>query len=175
MKKISVIFKEVSANRIKKSLKDSDSLFIINYLKLSSPDMSALRQSLRDSNAKLFVVKNTVARRALKDAGLEAVVNTVEGPCGLIFAKDEPVTVSKALYDFAKTHEQLKLQGGYLQEKVLTKSDIEALAKLPSKDVLRAQVVGALNAPISGFVGVLSQTLKKFIYCLDQVKNKKNN
>jgi len=175
MKKISVIFKEVSTDRIKKNLKESDSLFIINYLKLSSPDMSALRQSLRDSNARLFVVKNTVARRALKDAGLEAVINTVDGPCGLVFAKDEPVSVSKALYDFVKAHEQLKLQGGYLQEKVLTKSDIEALAKLPSKDVLRAQVVGALNAPISGFVGVLSQTLKKFIYCLDQIKNRKNN
>lgn len=175
MKKISVVFKEVSASRIKNNLKSSDGIFVINYLKLSSPDMSALRQSLRDSKARLFVVKNTVARRVLKDSGLEAIVNTVDGPCGLVFAKEEPVSVSKALCDFLKTHEQLKLQGGFLQEKVLTKNDIEALAKLPSKDVLRAQVVGALNAPIFGFVNVLSQTLKKLVYCLEQIKQTKKS
>ncbi len=175
MKKISEVFKEVSASRIKNNLKSSEGIFVINYLKLSSPDMSALRQSLRDSKARLFVVKNTVARRALKDSGLEAIVNTVEGPCGLVFAKEEPVSISKVLCDFLKTHEQLKLQGGFLQEKVLTKNDIEALAKLPSKDVLRAQVVGALNAPISGFVNVLSQTLKKLVYCLEQIKQTKKS
>jgi len=173
MKKISVIFKEVSSNRIKDNIKTADGVFVINYLKLSSPDMSALRQSLRSSSAKLFVVKNTVARRALKDSGLEAVVNTVEGPCGLIFAKEEPVAVSKALCEFLKTHEHLKLQGGYLDNRVLNKSDIETLAKLPSREVLLTQLVCALNTPITGFVGVLSQTLKKFVYCLDQIKNKK--
>lgn len=173
MKKLGVIFKEVSEHRIKTGVKESDSVFIINYSKLTGPDLNSLRQSLRGSNAKLFVVKNTVARRALKDAGLETLITNIDGPCGLIFAKEEPVGVSKVLCDFSKTHEHLKLQGGALKDKVINKADIEAMAKLPTKEVLRAHVVATLNAPISKLVIVLNQTLRKFVYCLDQIKLKK--
>lgn len=174
MKKIGLLFKENSENRIKTGLKESDSVFIINYSKVSGPDLSSLRQALRGSNASLFVVKNTVARRALKESGLELLVKGIDGPCGLVFAKEEPVGVSRVLCDFTKTHEQLKLQGGSLKDKIIDKTDIEALAKLPSKDVLRAQVVMTLNSPILKLVVVLNQTLKKFVYCLDQIKQKKS-
>lgn len=174
MKKLGLIFKENSENRIKSGLKESDSVFIINYSKVSSPDLCNLRQSLRGSNASLFVVKNTVARRALKDSGLEPLIKSIEGPCGLVFSREEPVGVSKVLCDFLKTHEQLKLQGGSLKDKIIDKTVIEALAKLPSKEVLRAQVVMTLNSPILKLVVVLNQTLKKFVYCLDQIKQKKS-
>ncbi|MDD5045380.1 MAG: 50S ribosomal protein L10 [Candidatus Omnitrophica bacterium] len=173
MKKLGLLFKEVSEKRIKTSLKESDSVFVINYAKLSGPDLNTLRLTLKDNKANLFVIKNTVARRALKDSGLEALVGAIDGPCGLIFTKEEPVDVSKALYEFAKTHEALKLQGGTLKDKVIDKKDIETLAKLPSKEALRAKVVMTLNSPIFGLVYVLNQTLKKFVYCLDQIKQKK--
>lgn len=175
MKKLGLLVKEISENRIKDSIKGSDSVFIINYSKISGPDLSALRQSLKGSNARLFVVKNAVARRALKDSGLEPLVKNVEGPCGLVFAREEPVGVSRVLCDFSKTHEQLKLQGGSLKDKLINREDIEALAKLPSKEVLRAKVVMGLNSPISGFVCVLNQTLKKFVYCIEQVRQKKTS
>ena len=74
---------------------------------------------------------------------------------------------------FNKEKEKLVLEGGYLQDRLIGKKDIETMSKLPSKDVLRAQVVCTLNAPIQGFVLVLNQTLKKFVYCLDQIKQKK--
>lgn len=173
MKKLGVIFKEASENRIKTGLKESDSVFIINYSKVPSPDLSALRMLLKSSNARLFVVKNTVARRALKDSGLEQLITNVEGPCGLVFSKEEPVGVSRVICDFTKTHEQLKLQGGSLRDKIINRQDIEALAKLPSKEVLRAQVVMSLNSPIVKLVCVLNQTIKKFVYCLEQIKQKK--
>jgi large subunit ribosomal protein L10 len=173
MKKLGLLFKEVSEKKIKANLKESNSVFVINYSKLSGPDLNSLRLSLRNSNASLFVIKNTVARRALKDSGLESLTKTIEGPCGLIFSKEEPVDVSRVLCDFAKSHEQLKLQGGTLKDKIINKSDIEALAKLPSKDILRAKVIIVLNSPITGLVFVLNQTLKKFVYCLDQIKQKK--
>jgi large subunit ribosomal protein L10 len=173
MKKIGLIVKEVSQNRIKNSLKDSTALFVIKYSGLSSPDVTSLRQALKSSKANMFVVKNSVARRALKDAGLEAMIKSIDGPCGLVFAKDEPVSASKALCNFVKDHEKLGLEGGYLQDKVLERKDIEALAKLPSKEVLRAQVVSALNSPVSNFVMVLNQLLVKFVICLDQIKEKK--
>ena len=173
MKKLGLLFKEVSETQIKTNLKKSDAVFIIKYSGLSSPDITSLRMSLRGSNANLFVVKNSVARRALKDAGLEAIVKGIEGPCGLIFVKDEPVAASKVLFNFSKGHEALKLEGGSLKDKVLVREDIEAMSKLPSKEVLRAQVVCTLNAPIVGLAIVLNQILTKFVICIDQIKLKK--
>lgn len=173
MKKLGLIFKETSGNRIKSTLKDSSAVFIVKYSGVKSPDLSSLRMSLRGSNAEFFVVKNSIARRALKASGLETIVKGIEGPCGLVFIKDEPVAVSKILCNFTKDHEALKLEGGSMKEKVLEKKDIEAMSKLPSREVLLAQVVGTLNAPISGFVIILNQVLAKFVICLDQIKQKK--
>ena len=68
---------------------------------------------------RLFVVKNSVARRAFKSAGRDVLIKGIEGNCGLIFAKDEPVAPSKVLCSFTKDHEHLKLEGGFLQEKIL--------------------------------------------------------
>lgn len=175
MKKISLIFKEASQSRIKESLKDSNAVFVIKYSGVKSADMSSLRQVLKTTNSRLFVVKNSVAQRVMRDAGLESMLKAIEGPCGLIFVKEEPVSASKALFLFSKEHENLKLDGGLLKDKVITKNDIEAMSKLPSKDMLRAQVVGALNAPISGLVMTLNQLLVKFVICLDQIKQKKGN
>ena len=173
MKKLGLLFKEVSEGQIKSSLKNSNALFIVKYSGLSSPDLSSLRQNLKTSNARLFVVKNSVARRALKSAGLENLLKSVEGPCGLVFVKDEPVGTSKVLCNFLKDHEPLKLEIGLLNNKVLEKKDIEALAKLPSKEVLRAQVVMTLNSPISGIVITLNQILTKFVICIDRIKEKR--
>lgn len=175
MKKYSVIVKEASEGRIKEGIASSGSVFIVTYSKLSSPDMSSLRQTLRGAKAKLFVTKNSIARRALKEAGLENLTNFIHGPCGLIFINDEPVTISKFLCDFTKDHEQLKLEGGILDNRLLETKDIQALAKLPTKDVLRAQVVIGLKSPITGCVMVLKGTLRKFVYCLQQIKDKKGS
>ena len=173
MKKIGLLFKEISENRIKNSLKESGSVFVIKYCGLSSPDLSSLRANLKNSKANLFVVKNTVARRALKDSGLESIVKGIEGPCGLIFVREEPVDASRVLFNFAKEHEQLKLEGGFLKDRVLEKKDIEAMAKLPSREVLRAQVVMCLNSPIFRLAFVLNNTLSKFVVCLDKIRQKK--
>jgi large subunit ribosomal protein L10 len=175
MKKLGLLVKEISESSIKQNIKDSESVFVIKYSGLSSPDICSLRQALHKANASLFVVRNTIARRALKECNRQDLVKTIDGPCGFVFVKEEPVGVSKILCDFTKDHEPLKLEGGFLQERILDKKDIEALAKLPSIDVLRAQVVGALKSPINGVVMVLSQTLRKFLYCLDQIKNKKGS
>lgn len=175
MKKIGLLVKETSGSRIKDSFKLSKGLIIVKYSGVSSPDMSSLRKTLKGAGANLFVVKNSVARRAMKELGLNDLIGSVEAPCGMIFFKDEPVDTSRVLCAFRKDHDKLVLEGGFLIDRLLTRKDIETMSKLPSKDILRAQVVMALNAPISGLVIVLNQTLKKFVYCLDQVKQKKSN
>ena len=120
------------------------------------------------------MVKNSVARRAMKELGLDDLIKAVQSPCGMVFFKDEPVDTSRVLCSFRKDHDKLILEGGFLIDRLLTQKDIEAMSKLPSKDALRAQIVGTLNAPISKLVIVLNQTLKKFVYCLDQIKKTKS-
>ncbi|TAM42652.1 50S ribosomal protein L10 [bacterium] len=173
MKKIGLLVKETSENRIKDSFKSSKGLIIVKYSGVSSPDMSSLRKTLKGTGASLFVVKNTVARRAMKELGLNDLIPNVQSPCGMIFFKDEPVDTSRILCAFRKDHDKLILEGGYLVDRLLSQKDIEAMSKLPSKDILRAQVVMSLNSPITKFVIVLNQTLKKFVYCLDQIKASK--
>jgi len=173
MKKIGQLIKETSENRIKDSFKSSQGLIIIKYSGVSSPDMSTLRKSLRGSGSDLFVVKNSIAKRAMKELGLVDLVKSIETPCGMIFFKDEPVDTSRILCAFRKDHEKLVLEGGLLQDKLLSLKDIEVMSTLPSKEALRAKLVVTLNAPISKLAIVLNQTLKKFVYCLDQIKQKK--
>jgi len=175
MKKIGLVIKEISENQIKNQLKEAKGFFVVRYSGVSSPDLCSLRQSLKQISAKLFVAKNSVARRALTTLGIEPIIKAIQGPCGLIFARDEAVNASKVLYNFTKDHEQLKLEAGLLGDKVLETKDIVSLAKLPSRDILRAQVVGILKSPINGLVKTLSNTLKKLVVCLDQIKTKKTS
>lgn len=173
MKKLGVLFKETSANRIKDSLKNSNSVFIVKFSGVSTPDSTALRQTLKNSRANFFVVKNSVVKRALKDAQLESLIKTVEGPCGLVFVSAEPVEACRTLYNFSRDHEQLKIEGGVFSGKVLDRKDFETLARLPAKEVLRAKAVWALKSPLFGLVYVLNGNLRKLVYCLEQIKNKK--
>ena len=173
MKKLSVLFKEASENRIKKGIKESEAFFVVKYSKLSGPDLNSLRKSLRGVNSELFVVKNNTARRALKDQQSQPLLDLVNGPCGFVFSKKEPVEASKVLFNFTKDHANLKLEGGLLKNKLISSKDIEALAKLPPREVLLAKTVMAMKSPITGFVFVLKGNLRKLVFCLEQVKNKK--
>jgi large subunit ribosomal protein L10 len=173
MKKLGVLFKEASESRIKKNIKENNNFFIVKYSGLSGPELNALRLALRDAKSELFVVKNTIARRALKDIGKEELTKIVDGPCGFVFSP-EPVGTSKALFNFSKDHADLKLEVGVLSENVIDCQQIVSLAKLPSREVLLGQAVGALKSPIVGLVMVLKGNLRKFVYAVEQIRQKKN-
>lgn len=172
MKKLGLAFKEASEGRIKDTLAKSTSVLVVKYSGLSSPDLTSLRQSLKSQEALFFVVKNSVAKRALSNSGKEFLVKSVEGPCGLIFVNEEPVTVSRIMCNFLKAHGELKIEGGFIKDKFIGKKDIEFMAGLPSKEILRAKAVLALNSPISSLVMSLNQILAKFVHCLNQIKNR---
>lgn len=158
---------------IRDNIRNSGSFFIVRYTGLSGLDMSNLRKNLRSSNSSLMVVRNKIAMRILADMGKEELNKLIDGPCGFIFIKDEPVNASKVVCDFLKDHEKLIVGGGLFGEKILAKADIVALSKVPSKEILRAQVVMGLKSPINGIVMVLNSTLRNFVCCLDQIRQKK--
>jgi large subunit ribosomal protein L10 len=175
MKKIGLIVKEVSESRIKESIKQSGSFLIVKYSGVSSPDMCNLRMALRAVDADMFVVKNTIARRAVKEFAGDQLLALVDGPCGFVFFKEEPVEASRVLFGFAKDHDKLKLEGGLLKDKVLNMKDIEQMAKLPPKEMLRGQLVMTLKSPIFGIVGVLKGNLRKLVWVMSEIKRAKEN
>jgi len=172
MKKLGLLFKETSENLIAKRLEENQSLFVINYAKVSGPDFNGLRLALKNTKARVFMVKNSVARRALKNAG-EKLTSSIEGSCGIVFSADDPVQTCKVLYTFIQTHDQFKVQAGLLAGgQVLAKQDVETLSKLPPKEQLRADLVGVINAPLSRLTYILKQNLNKLTYYLEQRKDK---
>ncbi|MFH1507736.1 MAG: 50S ribosomal protein L10 [Candidatus Omnitrophota bacterium] len=173
MQKFGILVKDYAVSRIRDYAKDASGILVLKYSGLASPELSDLRQSLRGSNAVLFVPRNNVARRALKDTKVAEIANFIEGPCSFVFIKNEPLDAVKIVYNFTKEHEPLKILGGYIDERIVDRSIIETLAKLPGKQIMRAHVVMTLNSPIVKLVLVLSANLKKLVYCLDQIKNKK--
>lgn len=175
MKKLGLIFKETSQKVIKRNIQDAQAVFIVKYSGVKSPDLSALRQNLKSANAQLLVVKNSVARRSVAQTPLNDLTQAIEGPCGFVFINQEPVSVSKILCGFTKDHEQLRIEGGIIKDKLINKEAVLAMSKLPSREVLIAKLVMTLNAPISGLCMGLAQILRKFIYCLEQIKIKKEN
>lgn len=173
MEKIGKIFREYAQDYLTDNIKDTNCLFIVRYSGIKASELNLLRQDLKDSQSKLFVIKNSISNRVLKDMGLTEISRSLKGPCGIVFGKGDAVGASKVLYNFAKGNENLKIEAGMLQEKLLSQNEIIVLAKLPSKKVLHAKLAGTLQSPLNSFVWTLSGIIKKFVFVLERIKQKK--
>ena len=117
-----------------------------------------------------MLFRSTIAAREI---GLDDLVPLLTGPTAVAFGYDDPVAPAKILSEFAKTNRDLELKGGVLEGKVLDVDGVKALAELPSKEELLAQVVRGMQAPIAGLVNVLQGTIRNFVYALDAVRKQK--
>jgi large subunit ribosomal protein L10 len=126
---------------------------VTHYLGLTVAQMSDLRHRLRQEGARLKVVKNRLAQRALNGAG-EGAHDLFKGPVAIAYAPD-PVSAAKVAASYAKEQEAFSIVGAMMGDKVLDAAGVEALAKLPSLDQLRAKLVGLIQAPATRVAGVL--------------------
>ena len=157
---------------VREKLADSDGALLTEYRGLDVPALAELRRSLRECGGEYKVYKNTLVRIAARDAGLE-IDDLLSGPVAIAFVGEradgspgDAAAVAKALTDFAKSNEALVLKGGVLDDKRLDVDDLRALAELPSREVLLAQLAGALQAPMSKFAGLLQALPQNFAYAL---------
>lgn len=141
---------------------------------LKVKDMTELRSSLRAENIEYVIAKKTLVSRALKDAGLGQIdVSPINSGFSLAFGYDDEVAPAKLLAQFAKTHESVLFLGGILDGVFVEADRMKQLAKLPSRDELRARVVGTIAAPISGFVNVLAGNLRGFVRVLNAIREQR--
>ena len=135
--------------------------------------MTILRRELRAEGVDLSVVKKTLINIALKDAGIEMDISALEGQIAIAVSEKDEVAAAKIIAKLAKVNQNLKIVGGILGVKELTADEVNALAKLPSKEELLAKLVGTLNAPVSGFVNVLAGNLRGLMTALQAIADKK--
>ena len=152
----------------------SKSAVFVDYKGLKVKDSTDLKKSLRAAGVEYVVVRKTLLDIALKNAGIEGVsIKGMEGQVAIAMANMDEVSAAKIIDIFAKTNENVKLLGGVLGTQVMNAAEVKALAKIPSKEQLLGQLVGTLNAPISGFVNVLAGNLRGLVQVLNAVKEQK--
>ena len=161
--------KEAVIAEVAQLLAGSENLFVSDYRGLTVAELAELRGKLRESGARFKIVKNTLGGIAASKAGREPVKELLSGPTAVTFCGDDLVGAAKALSDFARTHPQLEVRGGVLDASLIDQEGVKALASLPPREVLIAQVVGTMAAPMTGLVTVLQGTISGFVRALDQV------
>lgn len=172
MSKSTLTHKQAVVQEIKEAIENSKSISIVEYRGLNVAAISELRQKYREAGVNYKVYKNTLVNIALSELGYEGYEEYLAGPNGFVFSNEDMVQGPKISVDFAKDHEALKVKAGIIDGKVVDAESVKALAKLPTKEVLLAQVLGGLNAPIQGFANVLTATLSSLVYALNAIKEK---
>ncbi len=145
--------KAESIEALKGVFEGAGAVVVTHYLGLTVAEISDLRGRLRKEGAAFKVVKNRLAQKALNGQGA-ATADLFKGPVGIAYAPD-PVTAAKVTTQFAKDNDKLKVVGGFMGETVLDAAGVDALAKLPSLDQLRAKIVGLIQAPATRIAGVV--------------------
>lgn len=150
-------------------LRAADALLVADYRGLTNSQLAGLRVELLKHGAKLTVVKNTLTRRAAEAAGADALLALLEGPTAIAFVEAEgnPLAVAKALSDASRDTKILVLRGGVLSGNPISGAEIERLAKLPPLDVLKAQLVGVIVAPLTQLAAVLNAPLQNLVGLID--------
>jgi len=160
---------------IKKRLEGAEAVFLTEFRGLSVKDVQELRKSLRESGADYKVVKMTLARLAVGEAGIEGLDEYLVGPTALAFAKRDPVTTAKALKDFSKTHDVFVLKAGLLSGTILTPEQVSKLAEIDSREVLLAKIAGATKAPLYAAAGMFASFSRGAATMFDQLLTKKKS
>jgi large subunit ribosomal protein L10 len=155
-------------------LAGADAAFIAEYRGMSVGQLAALRRQLRDAGAEYKVYKNTLAKLGAAQAGVEGLDDVLVGPAGITFVSGDVAGAAKALKDAAKANPLLVIKGGVMGGKVVSAKDIEALADLPSRNVLLSMLAGALQAPLVKTAGLLQALPRNFAYGLKALIDQKD-
>ncbi|MGA7759931.1 MAG: 50S ribosomal protein L10 [Ilumatobacteraceae bacterium] len=154
-------------------LNESVAVFVSEYRGMSVGQLADLRTPLRAAGAEHKVYKNTLARIAATDAGFESLNEFLLGPTALTFVTGDSVAAAKALLDQSKANPLLVIKGGVLGAAPMSADDVKALASLPSREVLLAQLAGAFQAPLVKTAGLLQALPRNFAYGLSALIDQK--
>ncbi len=153
--------KKAIVAELSERLKSSVTGLVVSYEGINTEDDTKLRKELRENDVKYTVVKNTLLSRACEQAGLEDIKPVLEGTTALATSDSEYAAAARILCKYAKGHDNFKIKTGYLDGAVIDMDTIISLSKLPTRDVLLANVLGAFQAPIASFARAMQAVVDK--------------
>jgi len=161
-----------NVEEIKEKISKAQAVVLVDYRGLNVDQLTELRSNYRKAGVEYKVYKNTMMRFAFKDSGLEEFNQFLKGPNAIAFGYDDPVGAAKVTAEFAKNNEKLEIKAGIVDGKIIDIDGVKSLAELPPREVLIAQALGGLNAPIQGFVNVLQGSIRSLAIVLNAIAEK---
>jgi large subunit ribosomal protein L10 len=154
-------------------LDGASSVVLTDFTGLDVAAVSELRRRCRAAGVEYHVIKNTLAKRVIASSSLQSLESLLAGPNAWAIHKSDQVAAAKVVSEFAKDHANLKIRGGFVDGRLVSVNQLQVLAKLPGRDVLLAQVLAGMQAPMAGFAGVLTAVLRGFATAVDAYAKKR--
>jgi len=162
-----------TVEELARKLGNAKGVVLADFTGLNVENITQLRRNCRASETEFVVVKNTLARLAVKEAGLDGLEAYLQGPTGWAITRADSVTPAKVLSDFAKEHKLPKIKGGYIDGNALSPDQVERIAELPTKPVLIAQILGLIQSPVQGLAGGLHAVMTGLAIAVEEIRKQK--
>ncbi len=161
--------KAAAIEEVARQIAESDTIYAVDYRGASVPQAAELRARLRDADATFRVVKNTLTERAADQAGAEGLKAYLEGPTAMTFVRGDVAAAAKVLADFRRASGLLEFKGGWMNGEALSPGQMDAIARLPTRDVLYGRLVGMVASPLTGLVTSLGGLIGGLARQLSQI------
>lgn len=160
--------------KIKDEIAAASAVWVVDYRGLTVKEAQQLRRNVREAGAHLVVYKNTLVKIALADAELPTMEDILQGPSAFVFAEDDPAAAAKAVKEFAKSNQNLVIKGGVMDGQQYDAAQVEAIASLPSREQLLAQIAGAISGVARGLAVTINGVPSGLAQCIKQITEQKD-
>jgi large subunit ribosomal protein L10 len=160
--------------KIKEEVAAASAVWVVDYRGLTVKEAQQLRRDIREAGAHLTVYKNTLMKIALADAELPTMEDILQGPSAFVFADNDPAAAAKAVKEFAKGNDKLVIKGGVMDGQQYDAAQVEAIASLPSREQLLAQIAGAISGVARGLAVTINGVPSGLAQCIKQIAEQKD-
>lgn len=168
-------FKKEKIQEMSEIIAKSKVAIVTDYRGLTVAEITDLRRQLQKEGADYAVVKNTLAKIAVKDTPYDGLTEFLQGPSAVVFGFEDQVAPAKVLTQYIKKAKKVELKGGVIDGKVLSLEEVKKLAELPSKEELYAKMLGSINSPASGIVNVVNGVARALVIAMEEVRKQKES